>query len=192
MADSPGYYPANVIYPPNSAYAKEAIKWEAHPTMMGAGLKPYVKRDYPMWMYQAEQVPEGGIVLRDEKIQVTQEAERVRKEQAGWRETPLEALDAVKAQNLEFAKLAAEGAFHERRMSPQAQAEAASARADEDNHLPSVPETPHGFRGQTVVTDRELALQAELDALKAQIAKATAPKKRGRKPKTKPVPGDAA
>ncbi len=193
MADAP-YFPANVIHPPGSAYAKERVKWEAQASMMGPGLRPYVKADYPMVLYRGLQRDEGGIVLDPETITVDTEAQRTLKEQGGWRATPLEALGAIKAQNLEFAKLAAEGHWEERRMSPGAQAEATAARADFDNHLPSVPETPHGLRGEVVLTDREIQLQAERDQFKAmledvqrQLATATpiAPKRTGW-PKGKP------
>ena len=63
------------------------------------------------------------------------------------RATPLEAIDALKAQQLEFSKLAAERTHETRRMSPQAQMEVTAAEAEVASHLPTIPETPIRRRG---------------------------------------------
>ncbi len=179
----------SIVHVPESAWAKEAIKWEAQGSLMGPGLRPYVKHDYPMMLYKAWQRPEGGLDIADTQI-VDDEGHRTRLEANGYRATPLEAFDALEAQQTEFAKLSAEREWEKThgRLSPRAIAEVTQHEEDAGaQHLPTIPETPHGLRGVHVTSDREIAMQAELDALKAQLAKATAPKKRGRKPKAKPV-----
>ena len=191
-----------IVHVPESAWAKEAIKWEAEGSIMGPGLRPYVKRDWPSWVYKAGQLPAGGLDIVDTRQIDQHEYDRLHAN--GYRLTPLEALEALNGQQLEFAKLSAEREWEKThgRLSPRAIEE---VRAVEDDagaqHLPTIPETPHGLRGVHVTSDREMELQqavrieaeqrtllqAELEALKAQLAQATAPKKRGRKPKAKPV-----
>lgn len=154
---------------------------------MGPGLRPYVKRDWPSWVYKAGQLPQGGLDIVDTRQIEQHEYDRLHAN--GYRLTPLEALEALEAQQTEFAKLSAEREWEKKnRLSPRAITEV-SQWEDEAGaqHLPTIPETPHGLRGVHVTSDREIAMQAELDALKTQLEQATAPKKRGRKPKAKPV-----
>ena len=171
-----------IVHVPESAWALEATKWEAQGSTMGPGLRPYVKRDYPMMLHKAWQRPSGGIDILDTQI-VDDEDHRTRLEANGYRATPLEAIDALVSQQAEFAKLAAEREFEKTyRLSARAAAEVALAEdAAGAQHLPTIPETPHGVRGVHVTSDRELALEAELNTLKAQMAPAReAPKRRGR------------
>jgi hypothetical protein len=132
-----------VLYAPDSAYAQERVKHEAQYTPMGPGLRPYVKRDYPMMLHKAGR-PENGMGADEirESCVVDSERERARQEHEGFRATPLEALEAFAAQQFEIAELAAERNFHERRMSPKAQAEAEAANEAAGGHLAAVPVTP--------------------------------------------------
>ena len=176
-----------ILHSPDSEWAKEATKWEAQGSTLGPGLRPYVKRDWPSWVYKAGQLPAGGLDIVDTRQIDQHEYDRLHAN--GYRLTPNEALEALDGQQLEFAKLSAEREWEKKhRLSPRAIEEVARA---EDHagaqHLPTIPETPHGLRGKHVTSDRELKLEAEMADLKAQLAKATAPKKRGRKPKAKPV-----
>ena len=150
---------------------------------MGPGLRPYVKRDWPSWVYRAGALPEGGLDIVDSEQIDQHQFDRYREN--GYRLTPLEALEALAAQQTEFATLAAEREYDKRKkLSPRAAAEVEAAEAAAGaQHLPTIEETPHGLRGEPVTSDRELRLEAELEALKAQIAQLAAPKKRGRKPK---------
>ena len=173
---------------PESAWAKEAIKWEAQSSLMGPGLRPYVKRDWPSYVYKAGQLPQGGLDIVDTRQIEQHEYDRLHAN--GYRLTPNEALEALEAQQTEFAKLSAEREWEKKnRLSPRAITEVSQWEDDAGaQHLPTIPETPHGLRGEHITSVREIAtMQAELDALKALFAQARAPKKRGRKPKAKPV-----
>lgn len=141
----------SVVHIPDSAWAKEATKWEAQGSTMGPGLRPYVKRDYPMMLHKAWQRPSGGVEILHTQI-VDDVDQRTRFEANGYRATPLEALAALEVQQTEFATLAAERAYEKQhRLSARAVAEV--TRAEEDagaNHLPTIAETPHGLRGTPV------------------------------------------
>src|SRR5712691_428563 len=130
----------SVLYAPDSAYAKERVKHEAQYTEMGPGLRPYVKRDFPMMLHKAGR-PSGG--LGADEIIETCIVEGVRelsaKQHEGFRPTPGEALEAFAAMQFEIAELAAERNFHERRMSPKAQVEAEAANEAAGGHLAEVP-----------------------------------------------------
>ena len=130
-----------ILHSPDSAYAKEMTKWEAQGSTMGPGLRPYVKRDFPMMMHKAGRLSGGGIGIIDTYI--VDEKQHPRYVQSGFRDTPLEAIEAYEAEQLEFAKLAAERNFEVRRMGTHAQAEVATAEAAAGaRHLPTIPETP--------------------------------------------------
>jgi len=138
-----------IVHVPDSAWAKEATKWEAQGSTMGPGLRPYVKRDYPMMLHKAWQKPTGGIDILDQQI-VDDADQRTRLEAEGYRATPLEAMDALAAQQVEFAKLAAEREYEKQhRLSARAAAEVTLAEADAGaQHLPTIPETPIRRRGR--------------------------------------------
>lgn len=61
-----------------------------------------------------------------------------------------EALKAYDAEQRSIAKLAANRAHGEQRMSPEAQAEAQQYEADADGHVPVIPEQPKKPRGRPV------------------------------------------
>ncbi len=174
-----------IIHTPDSAWAREATKWESQISTMGPGLRPYVKRDYPMMLHRAAQLASGGIEIV-ETLTVDDADHHRRMERNGFRATPLEAIEALTGQQLEYAKLAAEREWEKtHRLSPRAVAEVTAAEDEAGAvHLPTIDETPHGLRGEHVTSDREIALQAELDRLKAQLA-AAPPVKKGW-PKGKP------
>ena len=114
---------------------------------MGPGLRPYLKRDYPMMLHKAAALPKGGIEIVEYQI-VDDADHRTRLEAQGFRATPLEAIEAVTAQQTEFATLSAERAFDVRRLSPRAQAEVTVAEeAAGAQHLPTIEETPIQRRG---------------------------------------------
>lgn len=138
-----------VIHSPDSAFAKESVKWEAQYTPMGPPGRPFQHHQYPMMMHKAGR-PAGGLgapIITDTCI-VTSDSEATAAEHKGFAETPLKAVEGWHASQTEIATLAAERNFHERRMSPAAQAEADAATAEAVDHLPSVPETPVRRRGR--------------------------------------------
>jgi hypothetical protein len=127
----------SVLYPPESEYAKEARKWEAYPSAYGPPGRPFVHRDYPAMMYKAiESNP-----WRFEHQEAADVNERRNLESRGFvAGGPKAAADAYEKEQLEIAKLAANRAWEERRMSPEAQAEAAAYEAEQDGHVPVIPE----------------------------------------------------
>lgn len=135
---------ANVLHSPSSNYAKERVKWEAHPSILGPGLRPYVKREYPMMVFLGGR-PDGGLgadtVIAYETIGSEREYEAWR--QRGYRPSPNEAIEAYQAQELEFASLNA-NLEHQKKhtLSPGAAAEVTAAQEAVTGHLPMVPETP--------------------------------------------------
>lgn len=155
-----------VIHSPDSAFAKESVKWEAHYTPMGPPGRPFRYQDYPMHMHKAGR-PEGGLgaPVIVETCEVTNEQERTAAAQKGFSEGPDAAVRHWHAQQREFATLAAERNFHEKRMSPKARAEAETANMNAVDHLPSVPETP----------------------LRHRVSRVTAPARRSHKKKAAPV-----
>lgn len=135
---------ANVLHSPSSAYAKERVKWEANYSPLGAPQRPYVKRAYPMMIFLGGR-PSGGLgadtVVAEQTIESEREFESWR--QRGYRESPQEAIEAYQAQELEFARLAAEQNWDvKHRLSEKAAAEVEAAQEATAGHLPMVPETP--------------------------------------------------
>lgn len=139
-----------VLYAPETEYAKEAVKWEAYPTQMGPGKRPFVHRDYPTWIYKAGR-PENGLgphCIVESQIANTPE-EAARYHSAGFRMKPLEAIEAFEAQQLEFAKLAAEINYDvKKKLSPNAAAEVIAFQESHPGHQPTIPETPIKKRGR--------------------------------------------
>ena len=132
-----------VIHSPDSAYAKESVKWEAQYTPMGPPGRPFQYHHYPMMMHKAGRPPSGlGAPIITETTTVTDDTQYGIAKGQGFSDTPGEAVEQFHKRNTEIATLAAERNFHERRMSPAAQAEAEAANAEAVDHLPSVPETP--------------------------------------------------
>lgn len=133
----------NVMHATSSNYAKERVKWEAHHTNLGAPKRPYVKRDYPMMVFLGGR-PEGGLgadtVIAYKTVGSEREFEEWR--QRGYRPSPNEAIDAYKAQEVEFARLNA-NLEHQKRhgLSEKAAAEVTAAQESVTGHLPMVPVT---------------------------------------------------
>lgn len=139
----------SVIYPPDSEYAKESVKWEAQGSIMGPGLRPYVYREFPWMMYKAGRPTDdhGEPKMGPHTIVEARAADSQKEFDLWWHEgfrgTPLEALDAFEAQQLEFAKLAAEITYDvKKKLSPNAGAEVEYAQSQHAGHMPVVPSTP--------------------------------------------------
>lgn len=73
-----------VMYTPDSAYAKEMVKWEANYTIHGAPQRPYVKRDFPMMVHRAQS--EVDTELEHEIVEDERQLEQAKTR--GFRETP--------------------------------------------------------------------------------------------------------
>lgn len=133
-----------VVHTPDSAYAKERVKWEAYPTECGPGKRTYERRDYPMMLHLAGPPASGlGAAEIVKTLTVGSEIEAESYRSQGFRPTPLEAIEYFAAQQLEFATLAAERNSEMRRMSERANAEVAAVEAAAGaQHLPTIPEQP--------------------------------------------------
>src|SRR5437773_5830210 len=126
-----------VIHSPESNYAKELVKWEAQVTSAGPGLRPYLKREYPQMLYRAARLDDGAFGIAETHL-VESDLEASNYFSRGFHPTPLEALDGLKAQELEIAKLAANRNFQERRMSDKARAQSPAVEAEPSHHLACV------------------------------------------------------
>lgn len=141
------------------SWTKEMAKWESRPVLVngtyvqpipyeqgGRGGAPVT--EYPKMIYRAESA-DGAPRIAGCKIVADESQERMACGQ-GWSVTQEAALEAVHAQQREFARLAANRAHNERWMSDQAKAEAQAADESTIEHLPVIPETPIKKRGRPV------------------------------------------
>lgn len=132
-----------------SAYVKEMQKWEMRPVMIGDTMIMPIPPDaggrlgvpfqvYPKMLYKASREM-GGPAISGTLI-VHSENEESRERDRGWCEGPEAAVAAIKAQDTEFATLAANRAHTDRRMSDHAKAEAAAHDETTIQHQPVIPE----------------------------------------------------
>lgn len=133
------------------SWTKEMQKWEMRPVLVngtyvepisvadgGRGGAPH--QEYPKMLYRAES-HDGGPRISEQKIVVDEGHERLECSR-GFFVTQGEALAGVAAQELEFAKLAANRAYTDRWMSGKAKAEAQAIDETTMQHLPVIPVTP--------------------------------------------------
>ena len=144
----------SVLYPPETEYAKERVKWEAQNSELGPGKRPYVYREWPSRIYLAGRPANGlGPHCIVEELEVGSEVEFEPYRQRGFRQKPLEAIEYLTKQQDEFSRLAAE-LNHEQKnkLSEKASAEVDAARTQHvgtiSHHMPMVPETPIKKRGR--------------------------------------------
>lgn len=133
----------SVIHAPDSAYSKEMVKYESQYSPFGPGLRPYQFQPYPMMLHRAGR-PANGLgpdEIIETRIVDSADSQAIAHGQ-GFRPTPIEALNAFTKTEFDVAEHAANGAFHERRMSPNAQAEAFAAREEAGVHIGEIPEKP--------------------------------------------------
>jgi hypothetical protein len=135
-----------LLHSQDSFYAKERRKWEATHTELGPGEKPWVFREYPMMMYRASS-PTTTAPLEHQIVEDEQDAATYASR--GFRPTPLAAIEAHKAQALEYAKLAAEREHEiKHKLTEKAVTEVRAAEADYSGHMPSMPITPIPPKGR--------------------------------------------
>lgn len=116
--------------------------------MEQGGKANYPFQMYPKMLYRAE-LADGGARICETKIIHDESQERMALG-GGWSDGQQEAIDQVAAQQLEFAKLAANRAHNDRWMSQAAKTEAAEIDEQTMQHLPAIPETPIKKRGRPV------------------------------------------
>lgn len=146
----------SVMYPPETEFAKERVKWEAQNSEMGKAGRPYVFRPYPAMLFKAGR-PDNGLGAHTIVATKIAESEKDAALYAheGFRATPTEAIEYINAQQLEFSRLAAEiNGEQKHKLSERASAEVDQARAAHvgtiSGHMPVVPETPIKKRGRKV------------------------------------------
>ncbi len=141
-----------IRYSPASAHSKELAKWEMRPLPEGSvtqGMIDSARRagvhqgnfespEYPKAMYKAEQTI-NGIRLVDLSQSARSDVEERNLKSRGYRCSSDEALALVEQQNVEVAEAAANRAFHDRRMTATARAEADAADAATARHLGEIP-----------------------------------------------------
>ena len=143
-----------VVHTLESPTGQELWKWDhttAESISVGGqtifGKRPTHFTEYPAMMYKAEQSPLGSIRF-DGQIAHT-ETERSHFESIGyvWGGQD-KALDKFHGRNQEIAILAANRAYSDRKMSPEAQAEAQEADDSTSRHLAEIPALPIKRRGR--------------------------------------------
>ena len=132
----------------SSKYAEEMRKWEAHHSQFGPPGRPYEFHAYPTRMYKASRPKAGGSAVF-EGADAANDQERESLERNGFvYGGQAAALEVLEQREFEIAELAANRAFHDRKMSDKAQLEAEKADSSTINHLPAIPETPVRRRGR--------------------------------------------
>jgi hypothetical protein len=136
-----------VVHTPESEFAKEMRKWEAHHTQYGPPGRPYTYVELPRRLYTATRQADGTRTLEGFTVHTDDELRNM--QSRGYCLTQQDALDALDREHTEHGKLAAELNYEARRMSAKAATEIDSAQAAYGaKHLPSMPETPIKKRGR--------------------------------------------
>jgi hypothetical protein len=104
-----------LAYTKESAYAQERAKHEAFHTEFGPPGRPYTHQDYPMRLSLAGRNASGVPVIVH-AVTVADDHERRNFESRGYRAGQDVALAHLHATDLEIAELAANRAFHDRRI----------------------------------------------------------------------------
>lgn len=147
-----------VVHTPESEYAKEMRKWEAHHTQFGPPGKPYVYQEFPTRMYKATRQPSGDRTFEAMTAHDATERDNLasRGYVVGGQQAALDALEAIERSHAELAAnrewQIQHGRIGEKAVSEVRQHEAeAGAR-----HLPDLPVAPVKKRGRPakiVITD---------------------------------------
>jgi hypothetical protein len=127
-------------------------KWEAHYTQYGPPGRPFEYHEYPARMYRPSRDTATGRVSYEAQNAGT-DTERESLERQGYVYGGQgEALKALEAREFEIAELAASRAYTDRKMSPEARAEADRADRSTSQHLAEIPVTPTKRRGRPAKT----------------------------------------
>lgn len=141
----------SIVRSQEDSWTKEMRKWESRPVFINGtyidplpreqgGKKDHPFEVYPKMLFRAESAI-GGPRICDYQTAGDEETERLWLGR-GYAVSQEQALANVAAQELEFARLAANRTYNERWMSDRAKAEAAAIDETHADHLPAIPETP--------------------------------------------------
>ena len=136
-----------ILWSPDSDYAKERRKWEAQHTQFGAPGRPFVYAEYPLMLYRAKRRPEGGKDPILEHFTVEDDQQERNMQSRGWVRGPDNAIKALEETERGLAQAAAERAYQDTRLSERAQAEATAVDETTIQHLGEIPETPIHKKG---------------------------------------------
>jgi len=136
-----------ILWGPQSDYARERRKWEAYPTQYGEPERPFVFREYPLMLYRAKRKPEGGKDPILEQVIVEDDQQERNMHSRGWVRGPDHAIKVLEESERGLAQAAAERAYQDRLMSDRAKAEAAAIDETTISHLGEVPITPIHKKG---------------------------------------------
>lgn len=156
-----------VFHSPETPYAKELWKWNHTTADVNPhdpsirGLRPVGFQEFPKMVYQAGHSQSGPIIITEQEI-ARDSYEESRLLGRGFSLTQEQAIAKVHGLDQDVAVAAAQRHYTDRRMSANAQAEAAAADAETDAHVGAVPETP--TRGAAA----RAALKRKRDAAKSQ------------------------
>jgi|SRR5213592_429459 len=131
-----------ILWGPQSDYARERRKWEAYPTQYGEPERPFVFREYPLMLYRAKRRPEGGKDPILEHVTVEDEQQERNMQSRGWVRGPDHAITALEDSERGLAQAAAERAYQDKRMSERAKEESAKVDEATISHLGEIKETP--------------------------------------------------
>lgn len=146
--------PGGVVYSPASGHSKELAKWETRPRADGSVTQQMIDaarragvhhgsfdhQEYPKVVYKFDQTPNG--ILLTETHTVHSSVEESNLKSRGFRADQLEAVKVVEDANQDAAEAAANRAFHDRRMTAKAQAEADALDSKVARHLGEIPAEP--------------------------------------------------
>lgn len=135
-----------VYHPPETAYGKEIWKWdhsvtEQNPHSGEFGMRPDSFQEFPKRLYKAGRNHAGVPVIVDAH-DVENEQQEANMRSRGYYFGQDKALEALHAADQEMSVLAANRAFTDRRMTPQAQAEAQAVDESTSTHLAEIPAAP--------------------------------------------------
>lgn len=193
-----------IVIVPGSNYAKEMAKHEQFPSKYGETPgNPYVYRPFPKMVYKAElwqgkpvcmaAVDANAYINPSEQLRaeeaarafsercqrtVNDQMEYQRAMEAGFRESPVEAVEYLEAKQRSIADAAAERNYADRNMGEKAKAEAAAevqrAFNEEGKHAAEVPEAPIKRTRKVAETPAKLSRSEAAKAMWAKRKAATA------------------
>ncbi len=124
----------SVMWSPDSEFSKEMRKWETTHTIYGPPGRAAAFTEFPQMLYQAKRHVSGGPPIIEHFV-VNDEQERRNMQSRGWVIGPDNAVTALEQSELGVATAAAERAYTDRRLSPQARAEAEAVDEKTISHL---------------------------------------------------------